>query len=53
VLEVAYDTQKDAMRALNAPSRSTLIVFKGGKEIDRSTADTDATSIEALLDKGI
>ena len=41
------------MRALNALNRSTLIVFKAGKEVGRSTADTDATSIEALLDKGI
>jgi hypothetical protein len=40
------------MRALNARDRSTLIVFKGGTEIARSTADTNPTSIEALLDKG-
>ena len=41
------------MRALKAADRSTLIIFKGGDEIARSTADTDPTSIEALLDKGI
>ena len=41
------------MRALNARDRSTIIVFKGGNEVARSTADTNPSSIEALLDKGI
>ena len=50
---VDYDSQKEAMRTLNARDRSTLIVFKGSKEVARSVADTNTTSIEALLDKGI
>ena len=41
------------MRTLNARDRSTIIVFKGGNEVARSTADTNPSSIEALLDKGI
>ncbi len=31
--------------------QSTLIVFKGGKELDRSAGDTSQISIEGMLDK--
>ena len=31
--------------------QSTLIVFKGGKEVGRSTGDTSKDSIAALLQK--
>jgi hypothetical protein len=33
--------------------QSTLISFKGSKEVGRSTGDTNASSIEALLDKSV
>lgn len=51
VFKVDFDNQKDAVRALNAQRQSTLIVFKGGKELDRSVGDTSQLSIEGLLDK--
>jgi thioredoxin 1 len=51
--EVDFDTQKDALRALNARSQSTLIVFKGKTEAGRSVGDTNKASISALLDKSI
>ena len=51
VLKVNYDEQKDVVRALNVQRQSTLIVFKGKDEIDRSVGDTSALSIEGLLDK--
>ena len=53
VFKVDFDTQKDALRALNAQSQSTLIVFKGGTEQGRSVGDTDQDSIAALLDKAL
>ena len=53
VFKVDFDTQKDALRALNAQSQSTLIVFKGGTEQGRSVGDTDQDSITALLDKSL
>jgi thioredoxin 1 len=53
VLKVDFDTQKDALRALNAQSQSTLIVFKGETEQGRSVGDTDKDSIAALLDKAL
>jgi len=43
------DNQKDAVRNFGAQSQSTLIVFKGEKEISRSVGDTKSESIAALL----
>ena len=53
VLRVNFDTQKDVRRILNAPNQSTLIVFRGKKEVTRSTGDTSKDSIAASLRKGI
>lgn len=53
VFEVDFDSQKDALKKLNVQRQSTLIVYKGKAEAGRSTGDTDAASIEALLKKGI
>lgn len=51
VLKADFDAQKEELRALNVRSQSTLIVFKDGKEVDRSVGDTSELSIEGLLDK--
>ena len=51
VLKADFDAQKEDLRALNVRSQSTLIVFKEGKEVDRSVGDTSELSIEGLLDK--
>ena len=53
VFKVDFDTQKDALRAFNAQSQSTLIVFNGETEKGRSVGDTDKESIAALLDKAL
>jgi thiol-disulfide isomerase/thioredoxin len=53
VLRVDFDGQKDALKAFNVSKQSTLIVFKGGKEMARSTGDTSPASIEKLLQKAI
>jgi thioredoxin 1 len=47
--EIDLDSQKDLLRKFNVQHQSTLIVFKGKQEAGRSTGDTNATSIEALL----
>jgi thioredoxin len=49
--KIDFDNQKDALRALNVQRQSTLIVFKGDKELDRSVGDTSQLSIEGMLDK--
>lgn len=49
VFELDFDTGGEALRALNARSQSTLIVWKGEKETGRSAGDTNADSIAELL----
>ena len=49
VFDLDFDTGMTGLKALNARSQSTLIVFKGTKETGRSAGDTNAESIAALL----
>jgi thioredoxin 1 len=51
IFKADFDTQKDALRPLSVQRQSTLIVFKGDQEVDRSVGDTSQLSIEGLLDK--
>ncbi len=53
VFSVDFDSQKDALRMFNAQRQSTLIVFRGAKEVGRSVGDTSKSSIEALLAKSL
>ncbi|MBI4987108.1 MAG: thioredoxin family protein [Rhodocyclales bacterium] len=52
-LRVDFDRQKDALKAFKVQYQSTLIVFKGGKEVGRSTGDTRQHSIATLLKKAL
>ncbi len=49
VYDLDFDTGIAGLKALNARSQSTLIVFKGEKETGRSVGDTNAESISTLL----
>ncbi len=51
--DIDFDSQKDLLRKFNVRTQSTLIVFKGKQETGRSTGDTNANSIAALLGKSI
>ena len=52
ILRIDYDSDKDfAMEKFKA-ARSTLILFKAGKEIDRLVAVKDPAAIKALLAQG-
>lgn len=53
VFEVNFDEQKSIVNALGARHQSTLIAFKGTKEVGRSVGDTRVSGIEALLDQTI
>ena len=48
-LRVDFDSQKPIVRKFRAVRQSTLIVFKGGKELARSLGDTSEPGIMALL----
>ncbi|ACT47025.1 thioredoxin family protein [Methylotenera mobilis] len=50
-LRVDFDQQKDIVKAFHASRQSTLIVFKGNKELGRSLGDTTPDGIEKLLRK--
>jgi len=52
-LRVDFDTQKDIVRSFSVVQQSTLILFKAGKEVGRSTGDTHKESIEALLRRAL
>lgn len=52
-LRVDFDSQKDAVRAFRATMQSTLIVFKAGREVGRSTGETRKDAIAALLKKAL
>jgi thioredoxin 1 len=51
VFRVDFDRQKDVVKQFDARMQSTLIVFKGSREMGRSVGDTQRASIASLLDK--
>lgn len=51
--QIDFDRRKDLLRKFGVSMQSTLISFKGAKEVARSTCDTDAASIETQLDKSL
>ena len=51
--DIDFDSQKDLLKKFGVQKQSTLIVFKGKQETGRSTGDTNAGSIGALLGKSI
>ena len=53
MFQVDFDGQKDALRTLKVNRQSTIIVFKDGKEVDRSVGVTDPGAISALLAKAL
>ncbi len=50
VLTADFDKDKEALKALGVQKQSTLIVFKGDKELVRSVGSTDPLAIEGMLD---
>lgn len=53
VFKLDYDSQKAERRQLKVPRQSTLIAFRGLREMGRSVADTDPHSLEALVRKAL
>ncbi len=51
VFNIDFDSSKELLKELSVNSQSTLIVYKGNKEVGRSTGSTDAKEIEALVMK--
>lgn len=53
IVDVDFDTQKDALRALKVQKQSTLIVYKDKVEVGRAVGITKRKSIEALFNKAL
>ena len=53
IFDVDFDSEKAVLRSLKVQQQSTLIVFKGSKEVDRSVGSTDPSAISDLLKKAI
>lgn len=51
VFRVDFDMQDDVLEAFKVRKQSTLIVFKGQKEVARSTGETRPEAIAELLRK--
>jgi thioredoxin 1 len=49
ILRINYDKQKPEWQAFNVQKQSTLIAFKGGRELGRVSYITDKTKIRDLL----
>jgi thioredoxin-like negative regulator of GroEL len=48
-LRVNFDTQTDVLQAFKVQQQSTLIMFKGDKEVARSVGDTTPDGIAKLV----
>jgi len=53
VYDVDFDTAKDVLRRFHVQYQSTLIVFKGAKEVGRSVGDTNPVNIWTMVEKGL
>ena len=54
IMQVDWDRNRRSplISKLNIPRRSTLIMFKNGKEVGRIVAGTSRSQIKGLIDKG-
>jgi len=48
-----FDKEEALKKQLNVTMQSTLVAFKAGKEVARSTGQTDKAELGALLDKAL
>ncbi len=53
VLKADYDLEKELKQQLKITHQSTLVLFKGEKEIGREQGITTASAIGELLEKGL
>ncbi|OKO82165.1 thioredoxin family protein [Bradyrhizobium sp. AS23.2] len=51
VYDVDFDTAKDVLRQFRVQHQSTLIVFKGQREVARSIGETDPAPLRSLVAK--
>jgi thioredoxin 1 len=52
-LKADYDAEKDLKNSLKVSKQSTVVVFKGGKEVARQTGTTSKDELKKLIDMGL
>ena len=53
LLTVDFDSAKPTLKKFKVSMQSTLVAFKGGKEVGRSTGDTTPEGLEGLVKKTV
>ena len=53
VFNIDFDSQKPLLHRFGVRMQSTLIVYKGSKEEDRSSGETKPAAIASLVDKAL
>ena len=53
LLTVDFDAEKPTLKKFKVSMQSTLVAFKGGKEVGRSTGDTTPQGLEGLVKKTV
>ena len=53
ILAIDFDTAKPTLKKFKVGMQSTLVAFKGDKEVGRSTGDTTQAGLEALFAKTV
>lgn len=53
LLVVDFDMQDDVLKALRVTKQSTLILYKGDREVSRSTGETRPEAIAQMLRKAL
>ena len=51
ILVADFDTQKDVLKAMNVQKQSTLIAYKGNREVGRIVGITDPAQLKAFAAK--
>ena len=52
-LTIDFDANKPTLKKFKVTSQSTLVAFKGAKEVGRSVGDTNPDGIEGLIKKAV
>ena len=52
-LKADFDQEKELKKSLNVSKQSTIVVFKGGKEVARKTGVTAKDELKKLIDMGL
>ena len=53
LMTLDFDTDKPTLKKLKVTMQSTLVAFKGDKEVGRSTGDSTPAGLEALVKKTV